>query len=282
MKRRDDMRLWRDASLPEGLELLRASCVDHRYPAHDHDEFVVAAFKSGAQRHRISRHEGVAYAGMVMIIPPGEVHTGEAAVRGEIWEYCAYYPSPALLERIADDVHGGGGGLDFGRERLQIDPTVAQILLNAHRVIEVATDPLEKQSVLLDALGLLIHKYGQRTRRGPRPSALDADIGRAIAFIHEHHARSLTVGEIADVAGLSEYHFMRTFRATRGLPVHRYLTQLRLDRAKSLLQRGVSASETALAVGLFDQSHLTNLFRKNFGVTPRAFALACGPHQLDS
>jgi len=275
MQRRDNMRLWRDASLSDGLELLRASCVDHRYPAHDHDEFVVAAFKSGAQRHRISRCEGVAYAGTVMIIPPGEVHTGEAAEQGGAWEYCAYYPSPALLERIADDVLGKAGQLDFGKESLRTDPTVVGVLLDAHRLIEESPDPLERQCALLDAFGVLIRTYGQRTQRGRRPRALDADIGRAIAFMHEQHDRPLKIDEIAGVVGLSEYHFMRTFRATRGLTVHRYLTQLRLSRAKSLLEDGVSVAEAAIAVGLFDQSHLTNLFRKNFGVTPRGFASAC-------
>ena len=107
MRRSDDIRLRRDASLPGRLELLRASVTNHRYPAHQHDEFVIAAFLRGAQKHRISGHSGVAHAGCVMVIAPGEVHTGEGAEVDRVWEYCAFYPSIETLSDIAEDVIGG-------------------------------------------------------------------------------------------------------------------------------------------------------------------------------
>ncbi|WP_459607968.1 helix-turn-helix domain-containing protein [Dickeya oryzae] len=50
---------------------------------------------------------------------------------------------------------------------------------------------------------------------------------------------------------MSEFHFMRVFQATTGLSVHRYLTQIRLFRAKALLSQGVSAIETAHSAGFF-------------------------------
>jgi hypothetical protein len=49
-----------------------------------------------------------------------------------------------------------------------------------------------------------------------------------------------------------------------------------LRRAKELLTRATSAAEAAVAVGLFDQSHLINQFRLYFGVTPGAFIAASG------
>ncbi|MFC0219087.1 AraC family transcriptional regulator [Pseudochelatococcus lubricantis] len=275
MMGRNDMRLWRDSSLFGGLELLRASCFDHRYSPHFHDEFVVAAFRRGAQRHRVARHEGVAHAGTVMIIHPGEVHSAEAAERNGIWEHCAFYPSTDTMEAIAADMLGGSGALDFGRATLRTEPGLARSLLAAHRVVEATPDAVEKQSAVYEALALLIRRYGQRAGRASRPQSPAADMSRAVAFMNDCHDRRLTVDEIARVAGLSEYHFMRAFRAQSGLTVHRYLTQVRLGRAKALLERGVGPAEVAVAVGFFDQSHLTNQFRNWFGVTPRAFALAC-------
>jgi AraC-like DNA-binding protein len=92
-----------------------------------------------------------------------------------------------------------------------------------------------------------------------------------VAYLESYYDRQITVGEVASVVGLSEYHFMRTFRAKCGLTVHRYLTQIRLHRAKALRTRGIGAAETASSVGFFDQSHLINQFRMHFGVTPGAF-----------
>lgn len=260
--------------MPGGLELLRASCFDYRYPAHFHEEFVIAAFARGAQRHRVSRYQGVAEAGTLMIIPPGEVHTGEAAERDRGWDYCAFYPSTTFLEGIADDVLGGSGDLDFGRDILRHDPVVTRSLLRAHTTISRSRDVLEKQSVAYEAFGAVIARYGERNGRVARPAFPHASIREAVAYLEAHHDRQITVSEVAAAAGLSEYHFMRTFRANCGLTVHRYLTQTRLRRAKALLTRGVGATETALAVGFFDQSHLINQFRMHFGVTPGAFVAA--------
>jgi len=274
MRTRDTMRLWRDNSLPDGLELLRASCFDHRYPAHFHEEFVIATFTRGAERYRVSAREGVANAGTLMIIPPGEVHSAEAVERDRGWDYCAFYPSQAFLERIADGVLGGQGALDFGSEVVRHDPVVTRNLLRAHAVVSGSQDAIEKQCAVYEAFGAVIGHYGKRGRRRSRPPTLDVNIRDAVAFLQEHYDRPVTVREVASVVGLSEYHFMRAFRAKSGLSVHSYLTQIRLHRAKALLARGVAAVETALAVGFFDQSHLTNQFRKYFGVTPGAFVAA--------
>jgi quercetin dioxygenase-like cupin family protein len=65
------------------MEILRASCYEHSYPPHFHNEYVIAAFARGAQRTCICRERGVAAAGTVMVIMPGEVHTGEAVQRDE-------------------------------------------------------------------------------------------------------------------------------------------------------------------------------------------------------
>jgi AraC-like DNA-binding protein len=60
-----------------------------------------------------------------------------------------------------------------------------------------------------------------------------------------------------------------------GMTLHGFVTQLRLRRAKDLLEGGVTPAEAAVAVGFFDQSHFTHTFRTHFGLTPKRFAQAC-------
>jgi AraC-like DNA-binding protein len=271
----DRMVLWRDSSLPDGLELLSASCFAYSYPAHFHDGFVVAAFSDGAQRHRVSRWSGIATRDTVMIIPPGEVHTGEAVEREHGWKYCAFYPSDRFMNAIADDVLGGQGSLEFGREIARQDPAVASLLSCANTVMARSPDILEKQSRTYAALAAVIARYGRRTRRDPVARLLRADVARAIDYLEAHYGEQVSLGDVATAVGLSEYHFMRTFKAATGLSVHRYLTQIRLKHAKACLAQGVRASEVAITVGLFDQSHLNRQFRMHFGLTPGQFAAAC-------
>ena len=273
--KRDDIKLWRDNGLSGGMEILRASCFEHSYPAHFHNEFVIAAFARGAQRHRVCRHAGVAAAGTVMIIHPGEVHTGEALQRDKGWDYSAFYPSESLVEEVAASVLGGRGSVNFGRDVMRHDPKVARGLLQASLLMTQSQDPLEKECALFQMLGMVIGHYGQRTHKGAATRTLRADMRRATDFLQTVYHQPVTVGEVASVVGLSEFHFMRTFQASTGLSVHRYLTQIRLARAKTLLAQGVSAAQTALDVGFFDQSHFTRHFRTHFGITPGAFGAAC-------
>ncbi|WP_249415088.1 AraC family transcriptional regulator [Enterobacter sp. RHBSTW-00994] len=271
---RDDIRLWRDNALHGGMEILRASCYEHSYPPHFHNEFVIAAFARGAQRTRISRERGIAAPGTVMFIMPGEVHTGEAVQRDEGWDYCAFYPSEGLVQDVAETVLRGQGSVNFGTDGMRHDPGMARRMLQAASVLSASHDPLEKECVMYQILNLLVGHYGERTVNSGRQAILRADIRKAVDYLHSAYQHSLSVKEIADVAGLSEFYFMRTFQSMTGLSVHQYLTQLRLVRAKALLARGMGAAQVATDVGFFDQSHLIKHFRHHFGTTPGAFAVA--------
>lgn len=271
---RDEITLWRDPTLHGGMEILRASCYEHSYPAHFHDEFVIAAFARGAQRTRICRERGIASPGTVMVIAPGEVHTGEAVQRDEGWDYCAFYPSQALVNEVALTVLHGHGDVNFGVEGMRHDPIMARRLLHASAVLNESRDPLEKECVMYQVLNLMVAHYGERSVHGGRRGVVRADIRRSIEFLQCAYPQAISVKEVAAVAGLSEFYFMRTFQSMTGLSVHQYLTQLRLVRAKGLLAKGVSAAQVATDVGFFDQSHLIKHFRVHFGTTPGVFAAA--------
>ena len=98
---------------------------------------------------------------------------------------------------------------------------------------------------------------------------------RVIDYIEAHLHQRLSLAELAVQAGLSVPHFNVLFRATLGLPVHRYVVQRRVERAKALLLEGRrSASQIALDVGFAHQSHMTQWMQRLLGVTPRDIARA--------
>lgn len=98
---------------------------------------------------------------------------------------------------------------------------------------------------------------------------------RVIDYIEAHLHQRLTLAELAAQAGLSTPHFKVLFRATLGVPVHRYVVQRRVERAKALLLEGCrSASQIALDVGFAHQSHMTQWMQRLLGVTPREIVRA--------
>lgn len=75
--------------------------------------------------------------------------------------------------------------------------------------------------------------------------------------------------------GIDRCHLCRSFQKSVGLPPFRYLSHLRVARARELLALGLDCTAVAHAVGFCDQSHLTRSFKELTGTTPGAYARAC-------
>ena len=93
---------------------------------------------------------------------------------------------------------------------------------------------------------------------------------RSLSFIEENLKRDLSLADIAQAAGLSVSHLKKTFRQATGVPVHRYVIQRRVERARMLLSQGkLSISEVAQESGFSHQSHLAKHMRRILGYLPK-------------
>ena len=112
----------------------------------------------------------------------------------------------------------------------------------------------------------------------PRPAAIrrarrssPGAIERALEHIHDNFCERLRLEDLAAVAELSVFRFATVFRQRVGLPPHRYICRLRVQRAQALLRAGMPAAIVANEAGFFDQSHLSRHFRSVCGMTPREY-----------
>ncbi|GAB3979807.1 hypothetical protein GCM10029978_076180 [Actinoallomurus acanthiterrae] len=107
------------------------------------------------------------------------------------------------------------------------------------------------------------------------PAAHDR-FGRALAFIRANFADSgLCLDAVAEIAGVSRFHFSRMFKARTGVRFIEYLTTLRLAEAGlRLLTTADSVSDVCHAVGYRDLSHFQRMFRRRYGTTPSAYRQA--------
>lgn len=78
--------------------------------------------------------------------------------------------------------------------------------------------------------------------------------------------------ELARTAGLSRYHFLRTFRSVTGVTPHQWLLRARLrDAARRLVTSRAPVTEIALDVGFDDLSNFIRSFRAEFGLSPSRY-----------
>ncbi|MCO6439147.1 MAG: methylated-DNA--[protein]-cysteine S-methyltransferase [Phycisphaerae bacterium] len=96
-------------------------------------------------------------------------------------------------------------------------------------------------------------------------------VGQAIEFIEHNWRRQPTLGEIAQAAGLSEFHFQRVFARWAGISPKRFLQALTLAGARTALDGGASVLDASLDVGLSGPGRLHDLFVNLEAVTPGEF-----------
>ena len=121
-----------------------------------------------------------------------------------------------------------------------------------------------------------------RTARGVGRD-LVPHLRRARDHIDRHYESSLNLDQIASVAGVSKYHFVRCFEATYGDTPMRYLTRRRIERAQDLLRSAnLTVTEVCMLVGFTSLGSFSTRFREVVGETPGAYrdrwARRGGPH----
>lgn len=93
-----------------------------------------------------------------------------------------------------------------------------------------------------------------------------------IDFIEAHLDTNIRLENLAQVAGMSKFHFCRLFKQAMKIPPHQYVIRRRIERAKQLLKySNLTTVEIALSCGFAHQSHLSRHFRSIVGTSPRNF-----------
>ena len=90
-----------------------------------------------------------------------------------------------------------------------------------------------------------------------------------ISYISEHFQEDITVDHLAARAGLSQYHFIRTFKKETGFTPHEYLINTRIATARYLLKNSrLPVKEICFAAGFSSESVFCSAFKKHQGMTP--------------
>lgn len=252
---------------PSGtIRALSAHFETFAFTRHEHDHFVVGLIGSGLQTFELGRNAYVTPPGYLMLINPGEPHTGQAAREGG-FSYLALYPTPEDLQLFAE---GSDllGTLSFRWTHVRDEAVHAGLWRAANGA---GWDPLAQETAFVGSLRGLLRRHATCESRATGPARGRREVLRARDYLHAHLEERITLSELARSAGLSPYHLARLFRDALGLPPHKYLEGLRVRRARDLLAEGWPCADAALAAGFSSQSHLNRSFKRILGITPSTY-----------
>lgn len=255
-----DQAQYRRPAHRAGVELYHASILRHQFEPHVHEAYGLGAITAGAGRFRWRGAEHLAPRATLMLMNPEDIHTGRAETAGQAWGYRMAYLDRSLLQELS------------GEPDWCFDAAVAHDAASAARVAALIAGLWEARDEALafdSRLLQLVQALRPHVRIG---RAARAEAGMrftpVLDFMRAHLEQKLTLEQLAAVAGLSPFHFLRSFKAQLGATPQQQLMALRLFEAKRLLGLGQAPAEVAAAVGLADQAHLTRAFAQRYGVTP--------------
>jgi AraC family transcriptional regulator len=104
-------------------------------------------------------------------------------------------------------------------------------------------------------------------------------LARVVDHLHQHTAEPVSLDDLAALAHVSRFHFLRQFAASTGTTPYRYLARLRLQHAARLLARTSTPVEVVAArSGYGGSSQFTRAFRAEHGCSPSAYRRAIRRH----
>jgi len=249
----------------DGLELVAVSYEGRVFPKHVHDEYVIGTMTEGAERLSIRGEHRVARRGDLILIEPGEPHSNRSAGPGRFGYVVMYVPVPLMAQGMRDLGGPDEAPLPSFRDPIARIDGLARLLLEAHRLLSGPSDRLEQESAFLLFLSKL---RASSVGGGVRLSGEQQKIKRAREYLEHHYTESVSLHQLANVAGLSPFHFLRSFKEQVGLPPAAYQIHRRIAAAKHLLRERCGIAEAAAELGFVDQSHLSRHFQRIVGTTP--------------
>lgn len=177
----------------------------------------------------------------------------------------------SLFRKTAGLEEGRVARLPYFAELSPGDAQLAKLVAKLHRAVTEKASLQERQRLLQDVVERAVSRHtAQRpaARRGTRKVQMTI----ARDHMQESLSRNIPLKELAKMTDMSVFQFVRTFAKEIGLTPHALLIHMRVQKARELLRRGVSATEASEQAGFADPSHLVRHFKRVFKVTPGTYA----------
>jgi len=263
----------------EGWHVADMTCTcgpqDRRFEE-QHPFFTIAVVLAGTFQYRGS----LSRSGSVQeLMTPGSLLLGNAGQCFEcghehgLGDRCiSFRYSPDYFERLAVDAAVVRGRPNFSVLRLPALQPLSGIVARASAGLIGARDSYWEELSMQLAAETMELTNGQSPKGvNPTPSTV-ARVTRAVRMIERKTDMELSLRDLAREAGLSPYHFLRTFQQVTGVTPHQYIRRMRLrEAAARLAAHKDKILDIALDSGFGDVSNFNRAFRAEFGVPPRTY-----------
>ncbi|MGH7460010.1 MAG: helix-turn-helix domain-containing protein, partial [Longimicrobiales bacterium] len=236
-----------------------------------HCSVAIAIVAAGSFQYRSSTGHVLLTPGSLLLGNPGqyfecghEHHTGDRCI--------SFRFQREYFEQTVADTGVKAGELQFTASRVPPVRPLSRWLARACAGLTMQQEvPWEEVSVQLAVTALQLSR-GVTAGDCRLVRGAEARVTRVVRRIENGPGSDLTLQDLAREAGLSPYHFLRTFEQVTGVTPHQYLLRARLRAAAMrLASEDTRVIDIAYGSGFGDLSNFNRAFRAEFGVSPRVY-----------
>jgi AraC family transcriptional regulator len=229
---------------------------------------VIAAVIEGSFQYRTAAGTVLLYPGAFLLGNPGACF--ECGHEHGVGDRCVSFRFDLpLFEEIAAAVTG----CYRYRFSTAMLPAMPQLAASMVELAEAMNGNIALEDCALRLAETVLSTAAGETRSAATPSARDLRrISNVLRYLEERADEPVELTDLAAVACMSKYHFLRTFRRIVGVTPHQFLLDLRMRRAAIRLRTtSTPISTIAFDTGFGDLSAFNGRFRRVFGMSPGRF-----------
>ncbi len=244
--------------------LIEASFTNKTFAPHFHDEYSIALITSGSHNFICNKNDFSAKPGDIRLINPGEIHM----CKSKTWGYITFTPDNNFVEAFSESCQKELHNITFANPVIN-NKKLTKLFIDLNSATKEWQDELMAENILEELIVNLISSYSNNSIKTQEISYSRKKLYQSVEYMKSNFDESLKLETLANISGLSKYHFLRKFKEEFNMTPHAYLLQIRIQNAKNMLLQNKILSDIAHSCGFSDQSHFTRVFNKIYGMSPK-------------
>lgn len=237
------------------------------FPMHFHEYYVIGFIDKGKRHMKCKQGEFDLQQHDIILFNPYDQHQC-APIENSFLEYRAINVPTSTMKALCCDIIDNDSLPVFQCNVIQ-DEECLYYLESLYTMITQQSDPFEKEEFLILLLTRLLQTYTSHFVLEEKQEHIH--LSQACSYMKDHMQERIEMKELCELCAMSPSTLLRSFTKAYGVTPYRYLEMLRLQHAKSLLEKGATILDAAITSGFCDQSHFTNFFHTFIGISPGAY-----------
>lgn len=237
------------------------------FPNHFHEYYVFGLIEGGKRLLSCKNEEYRLQKNDIVVFNPGDNHSCRP-VGNEFLDYRGINIPKETMIRLTQEITEESYLPAFSTNVIY-DEEIANLLRSLHQLMITESHEFEKEEIFFFFISHLLQKYGMILEK--ELTNCSVEIEKACSYMEDNFASHISLDELCNYIGMSKSSLLRAFTKCKGVTPYCYLENVRISKAKKLLEQGVALSEVAQMTGFSDQSHFTNYFSRFIGISPKTY-----------